>query len=356
MFNFFKFARRIRIVTVLVVAAFSLPVTAWGEVEFFWVTIDDVDNAPDPLNQHDIPNLGSVGYVYQIAKHEVTNDQYAEYLNAVAVTDTYELYHPNMGTHMQGGISRSGSPGSYVYSVRPNMGDKPVVFIGFDDSLRFANWLHNGQPTGVQDSSTTEGGAYTMIDGVNEVRSPGATHFVPTYNEWYKAAYYKGGVSGAYWFRATRSNSPLVTRPCTPTGYISDPGFGRVNYNLSCIWNGGANISAVGSAGFESRGPYGTYDQAGNVDEWTEGRCELIIPGEVGRVLLGGSWLDGGSGPNSQHVNLAGPGPFSQNEANGLRIARLVPPDPIPTMSEWGLVAMTLLILAAGSILALRGT
>ena len=30
------------------------------------------------------------------------------------------------------------------------------------DTLRFANWMHNGRPTGAQGAGTTEGGAYTL--------------------------------------------------------------------------------------------------------------------------------------------------------------------------------------------------
>ncbi len=41
----------------------------------------------------------------------------------------------------------------------------PVNFVSFWDGLRFANWLHNGQPTGAQGNSTTEDGAYTLTAG-----------------------------------------------------------------------------------------------------------------------------------------------------------------------------------------------
>ena len=39
---------------------------------------------------------GAVDYVYNIGKFEVTAGQYTEFLNAVAATDTYGLYNPNM--------------------------------------------------------------------------------------------------------------------------------------------------------------------------------------------------------------------------------------------------------------------
>ena len=61
-----------------------------------------------------------------------------------------------------GGITRSGGSGSYTYSAIAGRGNMPVNFVSFYDALRFANWLHNGQPTGAQDNTTTEDGAYTI--------------------------------------------------------------------------------------------------------------------------------------------------------------------------------------------------
>ena len=50
---------------------------------------------------------GSVDYVYEIGKYKVTNAQYAEFLNAVAVPDTYGLYNPQMGV-VQPGVGFGG--------------------------------------------------------------------------------------------------------------------------------------------------------------------------------------------------------------------------------------------------------
>ena len=104
---------------------------------------------------------GAVDYAYNIGKYEVTAGQYTEFLNAVATTaDTYGLYNTLMWSDTYGcKIQRSGSPGSYSYLVDAN-GDgiedadrvnRPVNYVSWGDAARFANWLHNGQPTGVQD-------------------------------------------------------------------------------------------------------------------------------------------------------------------------------------------------------------
>ena len=46
-----------------------------------------------------------------------------------------------MGATLRGGITQTGTSGSYTYSVKANMGNKPVNFVSWFDSARFANWL-----------------------------------------------------------------------------------------------------------------------------------------------------------------------------------------------------------------------
>ncbi len=201
----------------LMLMAAAGPVAA--QVAFEWATVGNPSNAPDPLNAGFLdwpPDLGSVGYIYRIAIHEVTNVQYAVFLNAVAATDTNGLYNPSMGTD-PGGITRDGSPGGYTYSVRLNMGDKPVNFVSFFDAMRFVNWLQNGQPTGAESLNTTEAGAYLILDGLVEPRACGPTYALPLENEWYKAAYHQpaeaSGDTDDYWLYATSSNVALPAEP-----------------------------------------------------------------------------------------------------------------------------------------------
>src|SRR6185295_10609368 len=79
---------------------------------------------------------------------EVTNDQYAEFLNAKAKSDPLALYDTNMDSNVRGGITRSGVNGSFTYTTKANMCHKPVNFVSWYDSIRFANWLNNGQGNG----------------------------------------------------------------------------------------------------------------------------------------------------------------------------------------------------------------
>ena len=158
-----------------------------------------------------------------------------------------------------GGITRSGVSGSYTYAVKAGFADKPVIYVSFYDSLRFANWLNNGQGSG-----DTETGAYTLLggtatpsNGTTVTRNGGANIFLPSENEWYKAAYYDAGAA-SYFDYPTGTN--------TATGCVA-PGSDTGN-SANCTDAVGA-LTDVGAYAL-SDSPYGTYDQGGNVWEWNE--------------------------------------------------------------------------------------
>jgi formylglycine-generating enzyme required for sulfatase activity len=218
-----------------------------------WVGVGNAGNACDSQAEG---CFGSVAYGYQISKYEVTNAQYAEFLNAVAATDTNGLYNTNMGSHATGGITQT-CAGPCTYNAIDCRENRPVNFVSFYDAARFANWLYNGQPTGAQDASTTEDGAYTL-NGANPpgvVRNAGMGIFLPTEDEWYKAAYYSPG--GLYFDYPAESDTE--TTCSTPTATANSA-------NCNFIVNDVRDIgSYTGSAS-----PYDTFDQGGNVSEWNE--------------------------------------------------------------------------------------
>ena len=85
---------------------------------------------------------GGVAYTYDIQTTPVTNGQYVVFLNAVASSGAsyqYALYDANMDTNTIGGISRSGAIGSYVYTTKTNMANKPVVFADWFCAARLSN-------------------------------------------------------------------------------------------------------------------------------------------------------------------------------------------------------------------------
>lgn len=288
------------------------------------VTVGDANNPADPLTGY-----GSVGYTYEIGKYEVMNSQYAEFLNSVAATDTYGLYNIGMASDPRGGIVRSGSDGSYTYSVKDNMGDKPVNYVSFYDAVRFANWLQNGQPAGAQGPGTTETGSYTVFtDGSNNTTNVSARTssgwVIPTENEWYKAAYFQpssaGGPADNYWLYPTQSDVAPAPGLADAAGNITNAGPNVVNYNSGADWNGqNGNVTTVGSAGPSSDSYYGTFDQGGNLYEWDE----TIINGSS-RGWRGGDWLNNAS-PIQATTRNNNP-PSAETGEIGFRLAIPEPP------------------------------
>ena len=230
------------------------------------VTIDWV-SVGNPGNANDDTGYGSVSEEYRISKYEVTAGQYTEFLNAVAATDTHGLYNTSMDASSYGcKIQQSGSSGSYTYSVASDYADRPVNYVSWYDCLRFANWLHNGQPTGSQDAATTEDGAYDMSLGSSMVRKAGAWVWLPNEDEWYKAAYHKNdGVTGNYFDYPTSSDSA----PGRDALETTNPGNNANYYDSSYLIGSPYYRTVIGE--FElSDSPYGTFDMGGNVWEWNE--------------------------------------------------------------------------------------
>jgi len=213
---------------------------------------------------------GSVAYNYNIGKYEVTANQYTDFLNNKATSngDPYGLYDTSMTNNCH--IVRSGSgtaPDPYSYIVASDSWDRPVINVSYWDACRFANWLSNGKGNG-----DTENGAYTLDgyngqDGNTIGRNPGAKWAVTSEDEWYKAAYYKGGGTNAgYWDYPMQSDIPT-----TPSNDFTYPDGGN---NASFYQDGftiGSPYARTNAGEFEnSESAYGTFDQGGNVFEWNE--------------------------------------------------------------------------------------
>ncbi|MAS92124.1 MAG: PEP-CTERM sorting domain-containing protein [Verrucomicrobiales bacterium] len=263
------------------------------------VTVGNPGNPDDPSDGDgstvDVENFGHVPYVFQIGKYEVTLQQYTAFLNAVAATDTYDLYRTNIGTHPHvAGIARSGGSGNYTYSVIGS-GKHPVTNVTWFDAARFCNWLHNGRPNGAQDETTTEDGAYTLLGaqtGTPE-RNWGARCWIPSENEWYKAAYFhphnEGGPADSYWLYPTGSDDV----PGNLIGNLPNQANHRTPDNLYAATRRTATEDTnylldagifEGTAGF-----FGTFDMGGSVFEWND--AVIVDMDGTKRGLRGGSWF-----------------------------------------------------------------
>ncbi len=207
-----------------------------------WVRVGNAGNA------NDSSGYGAVSYSYSIGAYEVTNSQYVEFLNAKDPdgTSPLELYNSDMSYPFYGGIAYNSLAASgSKYSVVSGDGNHPVNFVTFFDTLRFANWLNNGQGTGDTESGAyiLQGGTPTPTNADSITRQAGATIFLPSEDEWYKAAYYdprttaQGGPpsDGHYWLYPTSSN----TAP-TASGSTATPNSANYNSVIGNLTNVGA--------------------------------------------------------------------------------------------------------------------
>ena len=315
---------RCRVGSIALALAFAVSLSsAASAVTIDWVPVGNPGNLCDVQSQG---CFGTVASGYQISKYEVTNAQYAEFLNAKAgALDPLALYDADMdpSAGLNGGIVLSGG----VYVAVAGREDMPVNHVTFYDTLRFANWLSNGQGSG-----DTESGAYTLLGGTATptngalvVRNPAATIFLPSENEWYKAAYYDA-LSTSYFDYPAGTNAATG---CTgPTATAN---------SANCDWplgGGPGDLTDVGSY-TGSPSPYGTYDQGGNVWEWTE-----TITGAALRVQRGGSFL-------SVPINLAAATQSAGNPGDAFNATGFRLGSPIPEPGT-GLLVMAGVIGLAG--------
>ncbi len=315
----------------------GLGVQSAHAVTIDWVTVGDPGNAADEASGY-----GDVADAFQIGKYEVTIGQYADFLNAVAASDPYSLYNMNMDINMESdfavaGISRSGTSGGYTYSVINNGGNsanRPITYVSWFDAARFANWMHNGQGSG-----STETGAYTLngaMSGDAVAVNPGAAFYIPTLNQWYKAAFYKGsGTNAGYWTYATQSD--------TAPGNVIGGGANQANYYTgvyavpqSATYDDNQNYLTDVGAFTNSASFYGTFDQSGNAWEWND------LTGAAGssRWVWGGYWSDSALFLSSSFGTTHNP----SEEYNYLTF-RLASPVAVPEPST---VAMAVAGLACG--------
>ena len=296
---------------------------------------------------------GAVDYTYDIGKYEVTAGQYRDFLNAVAATDSYGLYSTAMNNDHRGcQITRIGDSGSYTYdfsggtdeapgSTAADWEDRPVNCVSWGDAARFANWLHNGQPTGAQDLSTTEDGAYYLNGAVTNAalktisRESDWKWAITSEDEWYKAAYHdkSAGLTATYFDYPTSSDT-------TPSNDLTDPDGGNNANFLDAGYTIDSPYYHTEVGEFESsESPYDTFDQGGNVFEWNE----QILNGSY-RGWRGGSFNYDDSYLEARYRFFFGL-PENQNSHVGFRVVSI--PEPGSLVMLAGIVVMGLLYRAS---------
>ncbi len=306
----------------LAAAAMLAALSPAHAVTIDWVPVGDPGNSPD------VTGYGEVDYSYTIAKYDVTVGQYTAFLNAVAQSsDPYDLYVTTMSTDLTvAGIARSGSSGSYSYSVIGSA-DHPITYVSWGNAARFANWMENGQPTGSEGPGTTETGSYTLNGAMTDAalnavgRNLGATYVIPTENEWYKAAYYNPNTATYFQYPFSNNTVPTSAPPGTTPNSGNFVGPGGYAVTGSGTLDPSQNYLTDVGAYAASASPYGAFDMGGNVSQWND----AIISGTQ-RGTRGGSWDANSIYMSSGFRN--GNVPTFRNQLIGFRVETVSVPEP----------------------------
>lgn len=223
------------------------------DIEF--VAISSPGNPADTTGSPAPPHpTGSVAYNYRIAKYEIS-EAMIDKANADA----------NLG------ITKDARGPS-----------KPATSVSWVEAAQFVNWLNTS--TGSTAAYKFDGGSFQLwtagdpgYNPNNLYRNSRATYFLPSVDEWYKAAYYDPN-SGVYYDYPTGSDT-------APTAVASGTSADTAVYNLSVV-TGPAEITLAGGLS-----PYGTAGQGGNVFEWEETDFDLVNDStSSNRATRGGNW------------------------------------------------------------------
>lgn len=253
-----------------------------------FVTIGNPGNAADTTGN---PNLaGSVGYEYGIGKFEVSEDMIQKFNASQSLQITKDTRGVN----------------------------KPATNVSWNEAARFVNWLntstggfaaYNFTTGGVNDNIALWTASDTLdYDAANPYRSKRAAYVLPSYNEWYKAAYYNPSNSTYYDFANGSNTAPLEVE----SGTVANTAV----YNQPSL----PSPADVGQAGGLS--PYGVMGLGGNVWEFEESSFDLANSDvSAERALRGGVWFL----PSDRLLSSTRPTfvPSAESPAIGFRVVRL---------------------------------
>jgi len=270
-----------------------------------FVTIGNPGNAADTDLTAAPLNAGSVGRTYDINTFEVSRGM-------------IEAYNANPGVvritmqDMSAGAGGSNNGGNGV--------DRPATGITWNEAARFVNWLNIQKgfapaykyTNNAVDTNLTPWTANDTLDydASNPYRSKRSNFFLPSFNEWYKAAYYDpsaNGGSGGYWDYANGSNT-------APTAVAGGTNTTTAVYGQTPA-QGPADVKNAGGVS-----KYGVMGLGGNVFEWEESSSNLANnDGSLNRGFRGGSWVQPAT--NMSSSSRFGVTPNGEDNEIGFRVA-----------------------------------
>ena len=267
-----------------------------------FVNIGNAGNVNDAAFDNTPPGYsspyGGVGYEYRMGTYEISEDM----------------------------IAKANTLGGLLITKDTRGVNKAATNVGWNEAARFVNWLNvsSGYAPAYNFAVQPGGGGYTGNENLvlwtvsdagynasNLYRNSNAYYFLPSDNEYYKAAFYdpnKAGGAG-YWLYATGSDA-------IPTAVGSGTAAGTAVYKQTFF----PGPAAVNSAGGLS--PYGTMGQTGNVIEWMESASDGVNNlSSEGRSVRGVYYGDQGNGDALTSRTRSGVEPQEGSVIFGFRVA-----------------------------------
>lgn len=271
-----------------------------------FVTIGNPNNSADTTGT---PNpAGRVDYIYNIGKYEISRE-IIEKANAVG----------GLGITLQNMTSFGG-----------NGVNRPATGLSWNEAAKFVNWInfskgfqvaYNFTTTGANDNITlwSENESAQGSSGLlNRFRHKDAYFFLPSMDEWYKAAH--GSINGTWYDYATGSDTQ-------PTGVSAGTAVGTAVIRQG-IFDGPADISNAGGLS-----AYGTMGQGGNVSEWNESAFDGNNDSPTERRMLRNSWWTSGG-----VIGIENLPPDDEGLTYSLRVASVPEPSSLSLLALGGLV------------------
>lgn len=313
----------------LLIAIATSPALASPADDLFdWATITHAGNAGfDRAQPGDFRDgRGSVAYEYRIAKTEVTSAQFVDFLNTFT-TQSDALASRILPPVNWGGERDSGHGGTgQRYRVRtdiPNAGMLPILGVDWQASAMYVNWLNNDLST---DASAIENGAYDAStfsgnrpDGFTDqsARNDEARYFLPTYDEWFKAAHFDpdqdGQGNAGWWLYNDGSDTEPIGGP---------PGEGETSARWVDDMFGGRPAWETPLGSYEdTQTPWGLLDTSGGGGEWTE-TWQTNPNGNFARLWMGSP---AGFDRNKDDGRFSADWPVTRGAFTSFRIGAVVP-------------------------------
>ena len=268
--------------------------TSGNEFTIDFVGIGNTGNAADTTS------FGAVPYEYRVGTYEITQDA----------------------------ITKATASGMSNVTARPWTGNQPAANITWYEAAAFVNFLNTNSGKTAAYDLTFSSGSWSMAlwsseqawtaGGTNLYRNKDAFYFLPSENEWYKAAYYNPAGTNYFLYPTGSDTAPTAVASGTNAG--------------TAVYNNAASVPAiVASAGGLS--PYGTMGQGGNVWEWNESALDgTNSSSSENRAQRGGRWSGPEFGLSSSGQN--GNDPTFESDTIGFRVAS------VPEPSTYVLVLM----------------